>query len=92
MGMPRSIPINASMTDTLNGLLLGDGNLSYAKTRPTCNSSYRQSSISADWLAEIATTFRESGYQASIYFVKYYRCEDGHDSPIWYLYTSATAV
>jgi LAGLIDADG DNA endonuclease family len=62
-----SRPISSSFLRKLDGLLLGDGNYAYAKTRPGSNSYYRQPSKSFDWLQELRDTFTCEGYSAEIY-------------------------
>jgi hypothetical protein len=90
MPAARSIPIPSGLRQTLDGLMLGDGNLWAAKTRPTCNAMYRQSSISPDWLADIASRFHMAGYRCSVYFDRVHRHKSGAESKIWFLQSGAS--
>lgn len=84
--------MSPSLRETLDGLLLGDGNLWACATRPRANSCYQQSSISADWLNRVAAAFVQGGYRAVVTFDRTHQHRDGETSRIWRLRTNAAVA
>ncbi len=90
MPAPMHIAISAALLETLDGLMLGDGNLWGCRTRLTCNAMYRQSSVSRDWLDDVAAKFVASGYPVRVYFDRTHHWKNGRSSAVWYLQSAST--
>lgn len=76
----------------LDGLLLGDGSLwlpSPLGKRRTCNSYYRQSSVSLDWLLLLKQDALAAGLRATTRHDRIHVCKDGRMSDIWWLQIQA---
>lgn len=89
----RSIPFAFGTACVLEGLMLGDGSLwrgQPGSRRANCNSYYRQSSVSVDWLELLRETFVAAGYPARVSHVRQYTYKNGETSEIYWLQTCAS--
>lgn len=76
----------------LDGLLLGDGSLWLPPIdgpRRACNSYYRQSSVSLDWLVDLRDQMAAMGLRASTRHDRTHVCKSGRESEIWWLQAQA---